>query len=161
MGFGSMFSKILFWALMVSGVAMTTIDAGLSVEWIALQTNAGRVYPHFPLILAFVVASITSGMGAIVTNPSSWYYVLTGGKKIASIDDPMERGMCVLGIGFLAIFLITGVGSAIAIDVVSNYYKTRNWPFAIAIVFGGDICFLIANVVYQMLNSRPAMKVGR
>ena len=161
MGFGAAFSKILFWALMVSGVAMTVIDAGLSVEWIALQTNAGRVYPHFPLILAFVVASITSGMGAVVTNPSSWYYVLTGGKKVASIDDPMERGMCVLGIGFLGMFLITGVGAAISIDVISNYHKTRNWPFALAIVFGGDICFLIANVVHQMGGSRPIMKSPR
>jgi threonine/homoserine/homoserine lactone efflux protein len=153
MGFNNFTLRIVFWALIVSGVAMTFIDAGMSTEWIGLKTNAGKISSELPFILALVVASINSGVGSIVTNPSSWYYVLTGGRQIASISDPTERMMCIVGICLLSVFLIIGIGGTLIIDLISNYYKTKDWSLAIAIAFGADVCFLIANYVQMAVKS--------
>jgi len=153
MGFNNFVLTIVFWALVVSGSAMCFIDAGMSTEWIALKTNAGKISSELPFLLALVVASINSGVGAVVTNPGSWYYVLTGGRQIASISDPTERIMCLVGICLLAGFLIIGIGGTLMINIVSNYYKTKDWSLAIAIAFGADICFLIANYVQMSKKS--------
>lgn len=162
MGFGTTWTKIIFYFLMACGSAMTIVDTGLSIDWIEKTTNSAKVFPFFPLIISFAIAAVNSGIGAIITTPGSWYYALTGGRKIASLEDPLERGMWIGGVGFLSVFLIGGIGYTLYVNLVSNYYKTQNWTMAVAIAFGGDLCFLVANVIFQTSGIRPSStKMGR
>lgn len=133
-----------------AGAIAIWIDAKFSREWIRRYTNADRLMPDLSLIMAFVVAVIVSAFGAIVTAPYSWQILFAQAQKIAGISNRNERGLFLLGYCLLGGFLLISAGGVYAMDLISTYYATKNIALAIAIVFAGDVCFLLANVLGVM-----------
>jgi hypothetical protein len=85
--------------------------------------------------------------------------VLTGGRKIGSITDDLERIICFFGISLLIVFLVVGITSSLWIDIISNYHKTKNWPLALAISLSGNFCFLFANYISLSLGGALSKKM--
>lgn len=160
MGFNNLTLRIIWFSLIGGGALMTIIDAAMSTEWIGKMTNAASVMPSLPFILALVNTSVVSATGAVLTNPSSWHFVLTGGRKVGSITDDLERVTCFFGIALLIAFLVVGITSALWIDIISNYHKTKNWPLALAISLSGNFCFLFANYISLSLGGALSKKMG-
>ncbi|MFM5993715.1 MAG: hypothetical protein ACKO9U_03895 [Dolichospermum sp.] len=160
MGFGNLTLRIIWFSLIAGGALMTVIDAAMSTEWISKMTNAASVNSSLPFILALVNTSVVSATGAVLTNPSSWHFVLTGGKQIGSIKDDLERITCFFGVALLIVFLIVGITSALWIDIISNFHKTRNWPLALAISLSGNFCFLFANYISLSLGGSLSKRMS-
>lgn len=110
------------------------------------------------LLIAFINAVVVSSFGAIVTAPYSWQIVFAQTQKIAGIHNRNERGLFVLGYGLLSGFLLLSAAGSYAFDLFSTYQRAKSLPLAIAIVFAGDVCFLLANVLGVM--SRVSWMMG-
>ena len=106
--------------------------------------------PDLSLIMAFVVSVVVSAFGAIVTAPYSWQILFAQVQKVAGINNPNERGLFTLGYALLSGFLLLSATGVYALDLLSTFYATKNIALAIAIVFAGDVCFLLANVLGMM-----------
>ena len=123
------------------------IDAKFSQEWIAKFTNADAIMKDLSLLIAFTNAVIVSAFGAVVTAPYSWQIIFAQAQKVAGINNRNERGLFVLGYCLLGGFLLLAAAGVYALDLLSTYYSTKNIVLSIAIVFTGDVCFLLANVL--------------
>ncbi len=99
------------------------------------------------LLIAFTNAVIVSAFGAVVTAPYSWQIIFAQAQKVAGINNRNERGLFVLGYCLLGGFLLLAAAGVYALDLLSTYYSTKNIFLAIAIIFTGDVCFLLANVL--------------
>jgi hypothetical protein len=139
----------MFLCYFAGGVAIW-IDAKFSHEWIARYTLADKLMPDLSLIMAFVVAVVVSAFGAIITAPYSWQILFAQAQKVAGINNPNERGLFMLGYCLLSGFLLLSAAGVYALDLLSTYFATKNFALAIAIVFAGDVCFLLANVLGVM-----------
>ena len=136
----------MFLCYFAGGIAIW-IDAKFSQEWIAQFTNADRIMPDLSLLIAFTNAVIVSAFGAIVTAPYSWQIIFAQAQKVAGINNPNERGLFAFGYCLLGSFLLLAAAGVYGLDLLSTYHSTKNIALAIAIVFTGDVCFLLANVL--------------
>jgi hypothetical protein len=130
-----------------AGAIAVWIDAKFSQEWIAKFTNADAIMKDLSLLIAFTNAVIVSAFGAVVTAPYSWQIIFAQAQKVAGINNRNERGLFVLGYCLLGGFLLLAAAGVYALDLLSTYHSTKNLFLAIAIVFTGDVCFLLANVL--------------
>lgn len=147
MGRSSWLLRIGMFLCYFAGGLATWIDAKFSQEWIAKFTNADAIMDDLSLLIAFTNAVIASAFGAIVTAPYSWQIIFAQAQKVAGINNRNERGLFVLGYSLLGGFLLIAAAGVYTLDLLSTYYSTKNIALAIAIVFTGDVCFLLANVL--------------
>lgn len=147
MGRSSWLLRIGMFLCYFAGAIAVLIDAKFSQEWIARFTNADAIMKDLSLLIAFTNAVIVSAFGAVVTAPYSWQIIFAQAQKVAGINNRNERGLFVLGYCLLGGFLLLAAACVYALDLLSTYYSTKNLFLAIAIVFTGDVCFLLANVL--------------
>lgn len=137
------------------GGLATFIDAHLSKGWIASSTGADKVIPGLSLGLAFIVAVLASGFGAIFTTPWSWKIIFMESKRIARIPNRNERALTIIGVVVILVFLTLGLIAIYGVDIVSTQAQIaanakspyQAWFIALVIVFSSDICFLVANIL--------------
>ncbi len=137
------------------GGLATFIDAHLSRGWIASTTGGDKVIPGLSLGLAFIVAVLASGFGAIFTTPWSWKIIFMESKRIARISDKNERALTILGVAVIGVFMTIGLIGIYGVDIVSTQAQlvkaakraSDAWVVSVMIVISSDICFLVANVL--------------
>lgn len=150
MGRSAWLLKIGCFLLYFGGGLMTYVDAHLSQGWIARMTNADKVMPHLSLGMAFAIAVLASGFGAIFTAPYSWQIIFMECERIANIRNENRRLLAMAGASFLGIVLLIGTITIYSVDILSTNAQVKNLSLAILIVFSADLCFLLANILGYM-----------
>ncbi len=131
------------------------IDAHLSRQWLATVTKADTILPNLSLALAFIVAVLASGFGAVFTAPFSWKIIFMESKRIAKITNKHERLLTLLGVAVVGSFMSIGLVAVYGIDIISTQAQVKNLYLAMTIVFSSDICFVLANILgFMALSAR-------
>jgi hypothetical protein len=155
MGFSNALLNIILWACYFSGGVMIVVDTAMSKDWIIKNSHADNVMPGLSVCMALIVSSVVAAFGAIITNPYSWTFVFTGGQQLASIKNEAERKFYIWGVCLLFAFLNLAAFGFYTVDLLSTHYKTNNWFLSLAIVFGSDVCFLLANTLGYIKKASP------
>jgi Mn2+/Fe2+ NRAMP family transporter len=121
-------------------------DSGLLAD----MESAWGIMPGLSISIAFIMAVCVSSFGAIVTAPYSWQIIYGQSQRLASIGNKNERLLTVLGFMLLSGFLLAAFVASYTFDIISTNYATKNMMLAVAIVCSGDICFLLANILWIM-----------
>lgn len=143
------------WLCYFGGGLAMFIDAHLSRQWLADTTGADKIIPNLSLALAFIVAVLASGFGAVFTAPFSWKIIFMESKRIAAINNRHERLLTLLGVAVVGTFMSIGLVAVYGIDIISTQAQVKNWYLAATIVFSSDICFVLANLLgFMSLTAR-------
>lgn len=128
-------------ALLFAGGLAIFIDASYSYDWIAKNIGTSQSVSQ---ALSFILATLASSFGGLITNPESWKLVFSNTKELATIDSPNERLLTLVGYGMTVTFLVLIFTSVYMLNLVSNYAKTNSWFAAILICFSSDACLMLA-----------------
>ena len=130
--------------LLFAGGLAIWFDASFSRAWIAEVTGADKVMPGMSTGLAFILAVLASSFGAIATNPVSWRLLYLKSKRLAAITDAHERLLNILGNGVVALIILGGFVFVYGTNIISTQHQVKHFWLAVAIVFGSDLCFMLA-----------------
>lgn len=139
--------------LFFAGGLATWIDATLSKGWIENVTQADKTMPGLSMGMAFILATLANAFGAIATNSESWKFLYIKSKELAAIADPHERMLVIIGNGVVSLIVLVGFVFVYGTDIVSTQASVGNFWLAVSIVFGSDLCFMLAVPLWLMSKS--------
>jgi len=136
-------------AYFAGGLAVWT-DAKFSQQWIIATIHPDKIMPGLSIGMSFVLAVCVSSFGAIITAPYSWQIIYAQIQKVGAIGNKNERQLSLIGFILLSGFLMFSFIFTYTFNVLSTFKTTNNIWFSFAIVLAGDVCFLLANILWWM-----------
>lgn len=130
--------------LVFAGGMAISIDAMFSQQWVAEVTGADQLMEGLSMKMAFIMATLASAFGAVITNQDSWLFLYAQSRSIAAIADENERLLRLIGNGVVTLIILVGFSTVYAFDLISTHATVKNWVLTFAIVFSSDLCFMMA-----------------
>lgn len=117
------------------------VDAHYSYGWVGKEVGLN---PLVTGALCLIISTISSAVGALVTNASSWLIMFSHTlETVARIESEQERFLRLIGYCVTGFFIVTMILSTYAINLYSNHYQTDSWPASFMICFASDACLML------------------